>query len=425
MGNNTGECMQRINIIKNIKEIHYGWMVTLGCFIILMYSIGFTINLSSVLLMPLINHVGISKGEGSSIIGLQNLIGLFTMMLMGKLYITKSIRKACLVFGFLIGSGYLVFSISTSLTGCYLAAVLIGAGYGGSSMIPVSILMTRWFDEKRGLALGFACLGTGVSTVIFAPIIGWLIENHGLPEAYRFLFLIVIIGTIISYLLIRDFPAHLGLAKYGQTLMVEDSEFVNCRDLLEESGDTVEVALKSPRFYLIAFSMFLLGMSLTPTVAHIGAHLSTFGYSTTFSSLMMAIYGAVMLVFKPLYGAIIDRCGGYLSNYYIYAMWMIGLFFGLLVSKSIVFAYLFAIFCGIGAPLGNMMPSFIISEIFGLRNYTQLFSINKVLFTLGASVGAVIPGVIADMTGYYTGALMFYLFIVSLSLFIVQKIIHT
>lgn len=415
--------MRQINILDKIKSIHYGWMVTFGCFIILMYSIGFTINLSSVLLMPLINHVGISKGAGSSIIALQNFIGLLTMILAGHLYVTKSIRKACLVFGFFIGAGYLIFSFSNSLMECYLAAVLIGAGYGGSSMIPVSILMARWFHEKRGLALGYACLGTGVSTMGFAPVVGWFIEHQGLPEAYRFLFLVVIGGTIISYILIRDFPADIGLVKYGMIKEPTNLNLVNSSVPLIESGCTLKAALKSPRFYLVAFSMFLLGMSLTPTISHIGAHLSTFGYSTTFISSMMAIYGAVMLVFKPLYGIIIDRFGGYISNFFIYSMWMIGLFFGLLVSKAIVFAYLFAIFCGIGAPLGNMMPSFIISEIFGLKNYTQLFSVNKVLFTLGASLGAVIPGIIADMTGYYTGALVLYLLIVSLSLFIVQKII--
>ncbi len=406
----------------NLKKVHYSWFVTAGCFIILMYSIGFTINLSSLLLTPLINHVGITKSLGSSIIGLQNFVGLLAMIIVGRLYVHLSIRKACLFFGVAISIGYFIFSFATSLSHCYVAAILIGAGYGGSSMIPVSILMTRWYHDKRGLALGFACLGTGLSTVIFSPIIGWILNNYGLPIAYRFIFVVVCVGVLISFLLIRDYPKDLALEKYGAATANQDDGYELLGKESEENGDSVYSALRSRRFYLVALSMFLLGITMTPTISHIGVHLSTNGYSTTFTSMMLAIYGGVMLIFKPFYGLIVDRFGGYLSNYYIYAVWIVGLLFSLFVGKSSIFAYLFSIFCGIGAPLGNMMPSIIIGEIFGLKSYTQLFSVNKVLFTLGASVGSIIPGVIADATGYYSGAFVIYLFIVVLSLIIVQHI---
>lgn len=407
--------------MSKIKKPHYGWFVTIGCFIILMYSIGFAVNMNSILLTPLMNHIGISKSAGSSIVSVQNFVGLIFMMIAGKIYVNHSVRKFCMLFGLSIASGYLVFAFAKSLFACYAAAIMVGIGYGGSSMIPISILLTRWFHKRRGLALGVAALGTGFSAVVFSPIVAFFITSYGLPATYMFLFGVVVVSTSLAYNLIRDFPSDKGLMQYG---MSSENSVILENPESDLHGDILLDALKKPKIYLIALAMFLVGMTLIPTITHMGSHLEAYGYSTFTVSSTLAVYGGVMLVFKPLYGMIMDRLGGFWSNYYIYTMWLLGLISALFIKDSILFVYMFAIFCGIGAPLGNMMPAYVVSEIFGVRNYTQIFTINKVLFTLGATIGSLIPGIIADKTGYYTGSFILFIIFVLIALIIFQSILY-
>ena len=43
-------------------------------------------------------------------------------------------------------------------------------GYCLAGMVPISLAVGRWFQDRQGLALGLASAGSGVSTV-FAPVL--------------------------------------------------------------------------------------------------------------------------------------------------------------------------------------------------------------------------------------------------------------
>ena len=48
------------------------------------------------------------------------------------------------------------FSPSTKLIHFYLFAIPMGAALAGAAIIPVAVLITNWFIEKRGLSIGIA-----------------------------------------------------------------------------------------------------------------------------------------------------------------------------------------------------------------------------------------------------------------------------
>lgn len=198
--------------IKN--RLHYGWLVSIGCSIIIFYTYGLAMNVLSVFIQPLIDTLNLTQGQGSSIPSILNIAGIVAMLVSGKIYSSFNVRLVSFIYGLFIAVGFVVFSFADSLLHCYLAAILVGLGWGGGSMIPVSILISRWFNSSNGLALGIAAVGSGLATMIYPSFLAKMIEGQGLAYSFLFQALNIVILVIISHALIRNAPADKNLKPY-------------------------------------------------------------------------------------------------------------------------------------------------------------------------------------------------------------------
>jgi MFS family permease len=107
------------------------------------------------------------------------------MPLVGRFVDQLGPRKMMIIGGLLTGCGWLLASMVTSVEMLYLVyGVIGGAGVGISYGVPVA-LATRWFPDKRGVAVGLALLGFGFSAFISANIAGILIPMIGVMNTFR------------------------------------------------------------------------------------------------------------------------------------------------------------------------------------------------------------------------------------------------
>lgn len=84
------------------------------------------------------------------------------------------------VTGALIGASGLILSIfCTSIHLMYVTFGLI-TGFGlGMTYLPAIVCVAYYFEQKRSLAIGIACCGSGVGTLVFGVFAGYLLENYG------------------------------------------------------------------------------------------------------------------------------------------------------------------------------------------------------------------------------------------------------
>ena len=87
-----------------------------------------------------------------------------------------------------------------------LGDMLAGVSYGLGAMLPASILMLRWFSSRRGTAIGICAAGTGISAVVFSPILSALIERFSLRVCFYFEALVSLLAAGLVFLLIRESP---------------------------------------------------------------------------------------------------------------------------------------------------------------------------------------------------------------------------
>ena len=86
----------------------------------------------------------------------------------------------------LLALSFFLYSQSTQLIHFYLLSIVLGIGSAGTHVIPVALLITNWFKEKRGVAIAIALAGSGIGGMLFNPVANYLITTYSWQSAYRY-----------------------------------------------------------------------------------------------------------------------------------------------------------------------------------------------------------------------------------------------
>jgi len=96
-------------------------------------------------------------------------------------------RKTSLLGGALVGAGWILAGFSSNILVLTLFyGGIAGAGVGILYGCPIAT-SSRWFPDRRGLAVGLTVLGFGISALVTAPIITALIESTSVLRAFTWL----------------------------------------------------------------------------------------------------------------------------------------------------------------------------------------------------------------------------------------------
>ena len=134
------------------------------------------------------------------------MFALFTFVA-GKFIDKLGPRKVMMVGGAIVGIGWMLTYFASSIWMVVLTYGIIGGAgvgivYGG----PVSVA-TRWFPDKKGLAVGLALAGFGGSAIATAPIASALIGKCGPLGAFGVLGIAFFFITIILSMPMKFPPA--------------------------------------------------------------------------------------------------------------------------------------------------------------------------------------------------------------------------
>lgn len=76
----------------------------------------------------------------------------------------------------------------------YLAyGVLYGLGSAWTGTVPVSSSVGKWFDRKRGLAVGISSMGVSFGTLTIVPLAAWVLERFTWKAGFVFLGLALLV----------------------------------------------------------------------------------------------------------------------------------------------------------------------------------------------------------------------------------------
>jgi MFS family permease len=407
--------------------LFYGWIVTACAFLVLFLTYGVQYSFG-VFLPFMLEELGWQRASIAGAFSLYSMTYSACSWASGRLTDTKGPTVVIAFGGVLLGCGIMATSQVSAQWQMYLFYGFIAALGMSTAFIPCNMTVIKWFQRKRGLALGLASCGSSCGILLCPPLFAALIPYYGWRPVYLTCgVVIVIVLNIVARFMVRS-PELLGLAPDGDPLPTPDA-LSGGSTVTAYSGATVPAPLagwslqeawRFPSFWLL-FSVFVIMLFTVPVpFVHIIAFARDLGFSPTQGALAVSIMGLCAFIGSLSLGSLSDRIGRKQGLFLSLTMHVIA-YLLLVFAQSLTVLYLGA--AAFGFFYGSMATLFtaLIGDLFGRRHAG---AIGGFLFA-GAGVlgawGPMIAGYLRDTTGSYRLAFTYAVVtsVVSLLLFVV------
>lgn len=380
------------------RKIHYAWVICIVCFVIMIFTAPLVNACASLYLTAVTEEFGISRSAFTMTNTIVALCGMILSPFWGQIYQrynAKYVLSTALL-GF--GLGYMSYSFAHSLVGLYFSATIVGIFFSGSAFLPVSMLITSWFDAKRGLAMSISLGGIGIGGAVLSPLITQMILRYGWRDTYQIVGVVVIVVAVpIAFGLLKSSPKNLNM----RPLREKDTKkkATQRKQQSDESGVNIQEAKRKSYFYVHLIGMLLLGLICSAPLRQISPYVEDLHGPAT-AALIVSMYSFIGIFGKLLLGVMNDKFGSMKGAVFAFGLMIVG-FLALLFGEFVPILYIASLFYGVGNGVGTVSAPLIISATFGKKNFNFMRGLTQSPMQLGMSLGGLMLAFTYDMTGSY------------------------
>ncbi|MBX2847763.1 MAG: MFS transporter [Acidiferrobacterales bacterium] len=376
------------------KEFREGGAVLFACFVGI--GVGFSsLNYytAGIFLTAYESEFGWSRG----VISMQGLVGVLALVVLSPIVgglvdrvgtrVVASTSLFLYALSFLAMSEYLN-SITSFLVLSFITAVVAA----GSTPVTFTRTVTMWFNSNRGVALGVALVGAGI-TAFFAPLyLSTIVEQEGWRYGARILSLIVLIGAVTVLILLRDPPT------------TDDTNSLGSRRSGLRQKEADNKGLSSSVFRQLAAVFFLVAFAVSGLIVHFIPMLVDKGMSLNQAGRYAAVIGVSVILGRVLIGLLIDHffAPKVASVVFLSAAMSLAIFATFEQNPAILAAIAIGITMGAEVDL----ISFLTSRYFNLESYGKTYGWLYAVFIVGSAVSPVMMGAMYDNLGTYKSSLI-------------------
>jgi MFS family permease len=375
------------------QQDRHGWWVVAALAVVSFLLLGSTIGTVGVFFHPLIQSFGWSHAQVSRLATAFLLCMGLSAWTAGWMLDRMPAQVPMGLGALAAGTGYFLASRCQSLGSLTATFALIGAGVGSSTIVPVTIVASNWFPNRRGLAIGVGISGSPMATLTIPPLLTHVILVHGWRVGMIWLGVpIFVIGLPAIAFVVRTRPAGVPAPKAS-------------RETTAVAGLDLSQALRAPPFWMLAGVQILFTIAYNGVYYHLVAFLIDVGYSPQTAAV---IFGAksIFVIFGTIFlGGLGDRVGA--RRVLAFAMLALCLSLVALLEVSspmLGLAALMLFTVGYGTPTGatsTLVPMLLVESL-GMRRFPALMGIIGLVATVASAVGPLFTGRIFDLTRSYS-----------------------
>ena len=383
------------------SSLHYAWIVLAAACVLSIISRADSASFA-VFIDPLADLFDWKRGEISLAYSLAFICSMPAMLVFGWLGDRYGARALMIGASVMISIGTVLLGMIQELWHLYvLYGVFVGALGNAAFQVLLPVIVTRWFEKKMGLALGFYWAALGAGPAIFAPLFRWMIETRGWESTF------VVVGLafggilLVFSSLIRTSPAEMGLSAYG----AEDSGAKRASAAADAPVSLRSVLAGRPIWLLMGCHH--LGCAGHAVILAHGVSMATHhGIPGLQAAGVLSTIAGVSIVSRFTFSLLTERFGGRtVLSWAIFGQSLSILM--LLFATEAWHFYFFAVIFGIC--YGGEMVGFPIinRQMFGASApLSSIFSFETIGASSGMALGGWIGGVLFDHSGDYTSAIL-------------------
>jgi MFS family permease len=384
-------------------KFFYGWWIVavsaiglgLGYAPIIVYSFG-------VFIKPLTQELHSNRASISLAFTLANLLQSVSSPLAGRLADRFGARSVILlssvIFALLLVSSHL---LSPKLWDFYVFYGLLGFVGSGPAPIPYVKVISRWFDRRRGLALGLTMFGIGSGAILMPALAQRLIAMLGWRSTYMVIGLLVLVVSVpVVAFFLKESPEEMGLLPDGVIGARQAAERQTPREGLAWSD-----ARRSKAFWLMVGAIFLVGASVHGCVVHLVPLLSDQGVSSNRVALATSLLGSALLIGRVGSGYLLDRFFAPRVALCLFGAAACGIaLLRMGAASGLVLLAVFLIGLGMGSEVDII--AYLVSRYFGLRAFGEVYGYAFASYVLAGAFGPWLMGLGFDRSGSYGSVLV-------------------
>jgi sugar phosphate permease len=396
---------------KNPGGIFWGWWIVLGATLVSIVSSGIGFYGHSVLLDPLVNQHGWSKGIISSAISLYFIVSGFVGMMISRFIDSNGPRYVLVIGALIFGFSLMLLGFVEEVWHLFAVYILLAVGWSGTALIPLNTLITNWFIRKRGLALSITMTGLSIGGIIMVPLATRMISQTGLKTtlfALGVIYCLVIIPPALT--LFKRRPSDIGQYPDGAAephrVKVDGASAAYALDIQIRKWTRLQ-AMRTPAFWSIVMA-FLLALTgqiafLIHQVSFLSQTLGRSGAATAVS-----ITASASIAGRLALGMAVDRYDKRFVTMGLFILQAAGVL-SMALSNSVPVLYMGTFIFGLTMGSILMMQSLITADCFGYLSFATVSGLASLFVISGSAFGPMLAGVIYDTTESYQAA--FFLFV--------------
>ena len=391
-------------IISHINSrIYYGWIIVgasvlIGCFLFGIQS-SYTVFFKS-----LEAAFSLNRFTTSSIFSTYMLLSSIFALLGGWTLDKYGPRIVVLIMGIAGGVSLLLTAQVSAAWQLFITYSVLFALSTGAMLPVIMTLVSRWFNRKRGLALGIASSGVNLGRSLIAPVAAYLIELQGWRMAYVTLGISAALVVIASSFLMKRDPSEIGSLPDGIKSCAAKIDTVH-NTSEHNQNISLRNALKMNVYWLVALAAFGLAFCMMLVMTHVVPHATDSGISSIAAATVLTFMGVFSIVSRLLadkFSNVAGRKTAIASFALLFAISLLVLIW----LKSLWMFYLFAVLFGLAWGGYDVLVLAIAADFFGGRNLGVIMGSISVGFSIGAAAGPALGGLLFDTTGSYTSAFL-------------------
>ncbi|PYN98142.1 MAG: MFS transporter [Candidatus Rokuibacteriota bacterium] len=281
-----------------------------------------------------------------------------------------------------------------------MTGVFMALGAGGVALTTGSTVVARWFEARRGLAIGIAAGGMSAGQLVAIPLATAITVWFG----WRTSFLWLGIGLLVLILpvclgLIRNNPEDRGVRPYGATGPAQTKAEAQATRVAGRVG--VSEAAQTLPFWLLMGTFFVCGYTTNGTVlTHFMPHALDHNFTPFQASAALGVMGAMNVLGTVASGFICDRFGRRvpLAAYYFFRG--LSLVF-LLYVWDVPSLHLWAVLFGLNYISTVPPTTTLTANIYGRYSVGELSGWIFFSHQVGSAIAAALNGWIFEWTGSY------------------------